>query len=303
MKNFFYQEAECTRLYNSLGECWHLWTPENFPIIITEDQEFKDIMSIFGHSASCFNDLHIYTFELMNNHLHVCLSGYKDTVDQWFHYFKRLLTRYLKKKKRELDSIAFRHQTRLIKSLGEMRNIIIYNNRNGFVVSPQETPYSYPWGANSYFYNTQAKKRYYESAQKYTTRDATLIIHSRQGYYKSELMKVDGYVSPMSFCHIETAEKLFRDASQYFYLLTKKLELQKEIAEQIGESIYYNDNELYQIANTLTNNLFKIALQELNGQQKIEIAKKLRFEYNANGKQIQRILKLDRSIITSLGLN
>jgi len=303
MKNFVDMEGLCSQLFFNLGDCWHLWTPENFPLIFTCEQEFKDGMSIMALSISEFPDISCYTFELMNNHIHVCLSGKEERVKESFETFRHFLRNYLRSRGRYPDLSGFRCGLRRIDSLEEMRNVVIYVNRNGFVVSPDETPFSYPWGANAYYYNRQAKSRCAESSIRFTTREALNIIHSKAGQYKKPLRQIDGYISPLSFCKIDLAERLFRNASHYFYLLTKKMEQQKEIALQIGESIFYNDNELYQIALTLSKKQHGVLPALLNVEAKIELAKKLRYDYNASSKQIQRILKLDASLLVSLGLS
>lgn len=301
MKNFNDRERSCLELFSNLGNCWHLYTPENHPLVFTSDQEFKDGVSIFGLSISEYTDIQCLAFEEMNNHLHACLSGSQVRILEFFASYKHYLRNYLRSKGRYPDLNNLNCSLRKINSLEEMRNVIIYINRNGYVAFSTETPYTYPWGTNKYFFNPEARARYLEIGSRLTTREALAVIHSRFGQYKNALRKIDGYVSPLSFCNIDLAERLFRDAAHYFYFLTKKIELQKEIASQIGENIYYNDNDLYQITVAHCKNNYQKFPAQLNAEEKIEVAKMLRYEYNAGSKQLQRMLKIDVATLTSLG--
>lgn len=40
-----------------------------------------------------------------------------------------------------------------INDLKALREAIVYVNRNGYVVNPSHTPFSYPWGTGRYYFN------------------------------------------------------------------------------------------------------------------------------------------------------
>ncbi len=42
---------------------------------------------------------------------------------------------------------GFECRLRVLETAVDVRNVLSYNNRNGFLVSPDETPFSYRWGA------------------------------------------------------------------------------------------------------------------------------------------------------------
>ena len=112
---------------------------------------------------------------------------------------------------------------------------------------------------------------------------------------------MDGYACPLSFCAVNDAENLFRNASQYLSTITKNVESQKEIAAQIGEKIFYNDNELYSIVIRMSKEQYgepRPTLLPKDG--KINIAKELHFDYNASNKQISRMLNLDIGFVSNM---
>lgn len=112
---------------------------------------------------------------------------------------------------------------------------------------------------------------------------------------------IDGYVSPLEFCDVSSAESLFRDAKQYFYLISRNVEMYSEIAKSIGESIFVND--LYIAAVKLAREQFSTNdLRTLDTGCKIELARRLHFDYNAGTKQIGRLLKIDNNLLNALSL-
>jgi len=95
---------------------------------------------------------------------------------------------------------------------------------------------------------------------------------------------------------------MFRDSSHYFNALSKNVESNKQIAKEIGESVYYTDDELFSVIVKHSNENYSIpAPSLLPSAAKIELAKLMHNEYNASAKQLQRMLKLPQSVVMSLG--
>ena len=114
----------------------------------------------------------------------------------------------------------------------------------------------------------------------------------------------DGYASPLSFCNIHTGESLFRDAAHYFNKLSKSIESNAQIAKEIGESVWYTDDELYSIVRKLCKeNYGAVSPASITPNDRVSLAKTLHYEFNAGAKQLQRMLKLDSSILNALGIN
>ena len=96
MSSYYEKEALCEAKFHELGECYHLWTPENHEIIFTGQADFKTGMTLFGISARLFMDVTVLTFELMSNHIHICASGNEGRLHQLFDTFKGLILKWLK---------------------------------------------------------------------------------------------------------------------------------------------------------------------------------------------------------------
>ena len=74
-----------------------------------------------------------------------------------------------------------------------------------------------------------------------------------------------------------------------------------QIAKNLGDQISVTDEEMYSIASNLSNRLYSVRQPSLvANQQKVELAKKLHYDYNATKKQLRRILRLDLSVLNEL---
>lgn len=303
MKTFNELEAACSAVFESLRPLWHLWTPEDAGIILPDKTSFKAAMTILAICAQLCPDVTIITFELMSNHLHVVISGPKESVLYFFSLYRRYLRRYLKGRGLSTVPENFECCLREITTLEEARNVIVYDNRNGFVVTPESSPFSYEWGGNQYYFNPEAKRRFSDSPLKRITqaeRRKLLHAHVSDGMKEPPLM-LDGYASPMSFCNIDAGEKLFRNATHYFREISRNVEASKRIAAEIGERLYYNDDDLFAVVLRICKEQYKLPSPGmLSSQAKIEVAKQMHFDYNAGNKQIARILKMDRAVVDSL---
>lgn len=217
-------ELRCEMEYRELGSCWHIFTPEKFPVIFGTKEDFKFGMNLIAVCAKAFPDVRILTFEIMTNHLHLTVAGQDTRVKKFLEMLCDYLGVYLRRSSRPLDLSGWNRPPRLITDLNDLRNVIAYNNRNGYLVNPGATPFTYPWGANSFFFNPELRKYHESSEERMTLRQLREVFHTRALDRYNGLKVVDGYVTPVSYCAIETAERLFRDAHHYYYKVSRDVE-------------------------------------------------------------------------------
>lgn len=303
MRNFIMLGDTCQQAFENLGECYHLWTPERFEIIFSSEDDFRCGMNIIGICARLFPNIRILTFEIMSNHFHFTMAGGLTCILDFFETLKKFLSRHFRKGGRTVDWSGFKASTRALTSLEDLRNVIVYNNRNGYIVSRDHTPFSYPWGANRYYFHPDARMLSELKSRPMTLRERQSATNSRMADDITELMMFEGCCSPLSFCSIQHGESLFRDASHYFYLISKNIEANKQIAKEVGESVFYTDNELFAaIAHISRERYGAPSLTEASSSAKLELARIMRYEYNATSKQIMRFLKLSQKILESIGI-
>ena len=280
---------------------YHLWTPDNHQILFTCEADFKMAMNIIALCAALMPSITILTFELMDNHLHVTAYGSAVDIQAFFELFKRHLDRWFRAENRAVDLSGFECRLRVLETAVDVRNVLSYNNRNGFLASPDETPFSYRWGAGRFFFNPDAKLRYEQLSTRMTLTQRRIILHSHATDKIESIRMLDGYACPMSFCQIEKAEEYYRNASNYFYEISRNIESQKAIAEEIGEQIRYTDDEMFRIAVAQSKKIYGESSPCLLSQSaKTELARLLHFEWGASRKQLCRIFKVPLGVLQSM---
>ena len=280
---------------------YHLWTPDNQQIILTCESDFKMAMNIFALTAALSPEIVILTFELMDNHLHVTLHGSEKEARDFFDLYKCHLSKWLRSIDRATDLSGFECRLRVLETAQDVKNVISYNNRNGFLVNPDETPFSYKWGAGRFFFNPDARLRYEYEAKNMTMTMRRAILHSHNADKIDYLKMLDGYVCPLCYCDIASAESYYRNASNYFYEISRNIESQKSIAQEIGERIMYSDDELFRITVKLGSEQYGQSSPSLLSQSaKTELARQLHFEWGANKKQLCRLLRVPISVLDAI---
>ncbi|MBR1868953.1 MAG: hypothetical protein IJ799_02685, partial [Bacteroidales bacterium] len=245
-RSFPQQEQACSFAFDSSGPYWHLYTPEMEEILFTCAEDFRWAMAAIAVCALLCPDVVVITFQIMSNHLHFALSGTLEACLRFFGLFKKALRRWVAARSPGRMLRSFDAKLKPVTDLTALRAVIIYINRNGFVVSADHSPFSYPWGANRFYFNPEAKERHRSApVETLTLRERRELLHSHCADSLAGVRLVDGTVSPVCFCAIDFGEGLFRNASHYFHQVSRQIESYKAIAREIGESVFYTDDELY----------------------------------------------------------
>lgn len=291
-------EIDCENTFRRMGQVFNANTPENHPIVFKTEDDYKAAMSILAISARMFHGVTIYAFQVMSNHLHLVVGGDEREIQGFFIFFVGRLDKHFGG---AADLSGFVLKLFAVSDLAYFRNAVAYVNRNGFVVNNDVTPFSYPWGSSGYFFQP-AMAEYDKLVGKPIGFTALrTIMHSRACDHLKDLKCVKGYVSPLEFCHISEAESAFRDAKQYFYSISKNVEAYSDVARSIGESIFYTDSDLYNAAVKMAKEQFgDHNLRTLPVAAKIEIAKRLHYDYNAGDKQLNRLLNIDLMVLKAI---
>ena len=301
-KLFYDKEKSCLYNFNTRQNYWHLCTPGmNVPIIFTCQEDFEYGMCLMAICACLFQDISVYTFVLMNTHVHMILSGEESRCKELFDVFLRKLRRYLSGCGRSTDLSGFRAQLIPITDLQMLRNEIIYVNRNGYVANSNYTPYSYPWGAGMYFFNPLVEKLPSINFERLTVRKRRKICRTKVIDVCHGMKAHGNIILPTSFCKIKDAESMYRDASHYFASLTRNHEAFSEIARRLGDTMFLPDSEMYQAISSICNKKYGIRKPSLLSlEAKIEIARMMHYEYHASNRQIRSILNMDMAAIEEM---
>ena len=127
------------------------------------------------------------------------------------------------------------------------------------------------------------------------------ILHTRDVAPFSTLKEINGIPFIPSFCNTALGEQMFRDARSYFNSLTRNAETFSQIAARLKDAVFMTDDEIYSVTLAHINKEYAAkGIQFLSGQQKIETARHLRFNYNATNQQLRRLLRLDISVLEEM---
>lgn len=306
-------ESSCEAAFHRGGPYWHLYTDgEKMEIIFTSPEDFMFGITLLGICIAAFPKCRILTFTLMSNHLHIILAGLEQDVLAFFELYKERLKRYLSGMKRYCRMQNFEAELFQIPDLRALRNEIIYVNRNGYVVSPDCTPFSYWWSAGVYFFNPMGRMLPLRPFSSLPIRVQRSMCHCREMELPKQYQVLEDIrpqmkdaVGPMlfppSFCAIQEAEGFYLDAHHYFRQLSRDQEAFSAVAKRLGERIFLTDEELYGAVCAICAKEFgcnKPIL--LPGKDKQEVARRMHFDYNATNKQIQRMLKLSAAGVEEL---
>ena len=212
-------EQDCEFRFQKDYPFWHLYTDgHKADIIFSDKEDFKSGMNLLGVCCLRSPEVKVYTFVLMNNHLHMILSGASSKVIELFDMFRLMLQRHFARSGRVVNLKDFKCQLIRIDSLQSLRNEIVYVNRNGFIVRPDCTPFSYPWGAGASFFNPFSKLLPSVPYDSLKVKEKREICRSNNiDLPSAKAMVYDGVILPSSFCNISEAESFYRSAHQYFH--------------------------------------------------------------------------------------
>lgn len=295
-------DEACEFDFRSKGPYWHIYTPGDLTeIIFTSPEDFTFGMNLMAVCLAAFPLLRIITFTLMNNHIHIILAGSREDALSFFSLYKKRLKRFLAGQGRYPDLSALIPDAYEIPDLQALRNEIVYVNRNGYVVQPEHTPYSYPWSAGVFYFNPLL-------ASVPKTRLSTLSQPEQRKLYHSRLIELPNHyevsgqiIISSSFCSIQEGEAYYRNAHQYFQLLSRNQEAGSGIAKRLADMAFLTDEEMFGVARTLAAKVYGVKSPAvLPPEAKNALAKKLFFDYKAAPRQIRRILKMDPAILEAL---
>lgn len=301
--SFLEKEKICEYNFLCNSPYWHLCTDGNkVPIMFHSSDDMVFTVNLMCICACRCPDIKILTFEIMNNHIHAILSGKRERCQELFCLFRSRLQRFFIRNGRCIDLSGFECQVIPIADLNSLRNEIAYVNRNGFLVHSGHTPFSYPWGSNSAFFNPVLKQIPTVSFDALPVKTKRHICRSHDMDFDSKSLRVNDYmILPSSICDITLAENMFRDAHHYFHLISRNFESYTEIAKRLHESVFLTDEELYAAVSSVCHKTYGTRQPSLLApKEKLEMAKKMHYDYNATNRQIKSILKLEMHVIDQM---
>lgn len=301
MKKISYAESErmCEATFLGCDAWWHLYTAGKMSsILFVDDDDYRYAMNLLARCHKETGSITIVAFEIMSNHIHIVLCGSEHNARRLFDLFRRRLCRYLTKKNSGADMKSFRMSLKSVCDLRTLRNTIVYVNRNGYVVNPAYTPFSYPWGTGRYYFNDFPLEKRLEDLGYIQTRK---MLRSRSPELPGDYLVIEGHIAPPSYCSLKLGMSLFRNAHHYFSMVSKSVEAYGELAAELDDGEFLTDTELFtQVVKLLKADYGAVKVKDLSPAQKQDLARKLRYDYHSSNGQIRRTLNMTQYEVDSL---
>lgn len=276
------------------GKYWHAYTDgRKTGLMFTNVEDYTFAMNVVAQAANEYRELELIAFAIMGNHFHFVLSSRsEDCMSAFYSFIRKRISYSIPEIRRTGISI------KSIDSLQSLRNNIVYTNRNGYVAGPGYTPFSYPWGTGRYYFN---EIPVFHQVSEYRTDARRAMFRGRAPQLPGDWAVTDGYVSPPSYCAIAFGTALFRDAHNYFSMVSKNVEAYSGVAVEIEDGEFLTDTELFaQVVAILKDSYGQNGVRDLTKAQKYEMARLLHYDYRSSNGQIHRVLGLSKYEVDSL---
>ena len=302
MLTFLEKARACEIAFLENGPYWHLYTDgTRMADFFCSEDDFKQGMVALAVCIVLFGKVGLVTFELMNNHVHMILHGGKyEECMEFFVMFKGKLKRMFKGHERTVNWDDFEATIIEINDLKALRNEILYVHRNAYVVNSKYTPFSYPWGGGWAYFSPMVDLLPIKSLKDIGYNKARELTHHRNLSEIAQLTFVGDMPFVPSFCRVDVGQSMFRDARSYFHSLTREVEAFSQIASRLKEQVFLTSEEMYRVAASCAQECFSKNLVMLTPGEKVELARKLHYDYNASNEILRRVLRLELSVLNEL---
>ena len=293
MSIFKERERCCEATFLDGEPYWHAYTSgKDTPLLFSLEEDFVFVMNVIAQSAALFPEVRIIAFEVMNNHFHFVVSADEKAVLTFWGFVRKRLVRSFPLMK------GLQITIKPIGDLGALRNNIVYTNRNGYVADSSHTPFSYPWGTGRYYFLDRPRGK---TLARIFVDDKRRMFRCRTPALPSGWEVSNGYVAPWNYCAVKLGMAMFRDAHNYFMMVSKNVEAYAELAVELDDGEFLTDTELFARLSALLRSDYGVfSIKDLVKPQKIDVARKLRYEFRSSNGQIRRVLGLSQYEIDSI---
>lgn len=238
--------------------------------------------------------VHILAFVLMSNHVHFVLSAESEKDAVFFlHKLKRYHAAHLRRRYGEKEFLRKNgvHIQEVWVNDESLERSIAYTLMNPVVARLCASPQLYRWGSGACYYSTLPV--YGTKLSSLSQRESDRILHSRQKMKRDLLISEDGMVLPQSFVLTTFVEKIYRSSSRFNYFLRNTASARQKKEFGLTQYAMFRDQIVRDAVPDICLTLFgKESFSQLDAGEKAQLAGELRKRFNADAKQIARVLEI-----------
>ena len=238
----------------------------------------------------------IYAFTLMDNHIHIILSGTGKECIKSFDYLRKKISARL-----VMDGYSplppdYGFKLVPIENEEQMRSLCIYLARNAYE-RQLCIPGGYPWSSDylhfsllkEFITGTPASSLSKRELERLTCSDIAIPDHW-------QFHPVLGLL-PSSFVNESLFNRLFNGPKDYECRLVKDYESFVQIAESVGESTEFSAGEISEIVDGLVQDMYPgKRLSQLSGDEKGRIVVQLNYTYKLTAAKCASALKIPERV-------
>lgn len=239
----------------------------------------------------------VVAFVLMDNHVHLVLHGTMPQCKQFISKYKLLTGKWIRKRHgleghlRGLPSSLI-----LIENEEQLLDTIAYIDRNPVIAGYHLLPGEYPWGSAQGMFTDECSKST-AAISEMNKKEIHQMLNTWAEIPLDWRIDSNGMLALDNIWNKKLAENHFRSPLKYLYHISKKLEGRIEMHQ--GTKSFIPDKELRPLTEKMSEEMFGTTdLKSLDFNNRIYIARKLRYNYASTPKQISRILHLDCEILS-----
>jgi hypothetical protein len=282
---------------------YHVCTKgEDLPWMFRDEFDFIAGINRIGFCVLSVN-VTVVDFILMDTHVHFILNGSLPICKEFINKYKQMTGKWVSHRHNIANHLSKVATTIVpVGSEEALMEEIAYVDRNSIMAGYRCMPTEYRWGMSRYFFkDTLSMNALLAGFEKIGERSLKILkkqLSTRVDIPRDWEIDKSGMINPRCFVDYRIVESIYRSPNRYLYFLAKKLEGKIDMKLSQSVSSFIPDKEMRSITDSLTREMFGLEKKGLlNMSQRIQMAKKLRYEYGATHKQISRMLNVDVNIL------
>ncbi len=282
---------------------YHVCTKgEDLPWMFRDEFDFIAGINRIGFCVLSVN-VTVVDFILMDTHVHFILNGSLPICKDFINKYKQMTGKWVSHRHNIANHLAKVDTTIVpVGSEEALMEEIAYVDRNSIMAGYRCMPTEYRWGMSRYFFkDTLSMNALLAGFEKIGERSLKILkkqLSTRVDIPRDWEIDQSGMINPRCFVDYRIVESIYRSPNRYLYFLAKKLEGKIDMKLSQSVSSFIPDKEMRSITDSLTREMFGLEKKGLlNMSQRIQMAKKLRYEYGATHKQISRMLNVNVNIL------
>ena len=291
----------CVRDMKGFGskQFFHLCTDGRYLPWMFKDE--RDFIAGVNRIGICYlrSGAKVIAFVLMDNHVHFILYGSMPQCKEFITLYKQLTGTWIRVRYGMNDFLRLLPTNIILLDTEEkLLNAIAYIDRNPVVAGYRYLPTEYPWGSARYVFKDSREDINTKTLSKISCRAQRTMLNTRITLPGDWRIDGKGMLCPDSFLDVSVIESYFKTPVRYSYFLAKKLEGAVEFEIESSQKIFIPDIELREVVRKMIlHDYGKDRVEDLDVNERLSIARKLRYNYASTLKQISRMVHLDRSAL------